>query len=164
VGKKSRDSSDKALEKVVNVIRKDGNIKEADQDLKKAEAEKKRKAQLQEQLDEQLRKAQGKEGEDEGKPKPKRGRPKKVEVPELSPKLIQFMVSFPFDYAAERFGSHWKLMPEEKVQLADVSNTLINKYIPTVLARFPEEVAFTLCLGFIMAKRLFIGEEKEKEE
>jgi hypothetical protein len=100
-----------------------------------------------------------------------RGRPRRAKVETdtaqadpatidaISPELVEQLLSFGFDYIAERRGEHWKLTEQENKQISLLSSRVANKYLPEWLAKFGDEIALSTLLGFCLLSRLRIDSQ-----
>lgn len=77
----------------------------------------------------------------------------------LDPATVEMLLAIPFDYIAARKGDHWKLSPEEKAALSPVTAKVLNKYAPTILSRWADEVALATVLSLVVIKRTNIDKE-----
>lgn len=67
--------------------------------------------------------------------------------------FLASIIELPFDYFEKRYGEFWKLSPDERKKLADLSNKLASKYIPLWVERFADEIAFLSTLGILIYPR-----------
>jgi len=105
----------------------------------------------------------------------KRGRPRKAQTAEtavteqapidtISPEMVGEILSFGFEYIADRRGEHWKLSIPEKDRLAILSSRVANKYLPEWIARFGDEIALSTMLGLCIFARFRIDAEIAKAQ
>lgn len=77
--------------------------------------------------------------------------------------FLKQVIAFPFNYASDRVDKKWKLTDIELDNLAGLSNTVLNKYLPDLLLRFGAEIALTGYLSIIVLNRVFQGNEGQAD-
>lgn len=87
---------------------------------------------------------------------------------------IGYIISFPFNYLAQRFGDFWLLSKDEEKQISDLSNKVASKWVPNWLKQYSEEIAlisFSFALVYprylqtkILSESLKIKPKKEDQK
>jgi len=73
--------------------------------------------------------------------------------------FLASIIELPFDFFAKRYGDFWKLSPDERKKLTDLSNKLASKYIPLWVERFADEIAFASTFAIIVYPRYLMTKE-----
>lgn len=103
------------------------------------------------------------------KSKEKRGRKKKgVKEKEQQFAIVltqafDNLVTFPFDFLAERRGDFWRLSIDEKKSLSQATQGIANKYIPNILEKWSDELFFLVVLSVILYPRTLEDMKQTKE-
>jgi len=96
-----------------------------------------------------------------GRPPGSKTKPKEEDV-QLDPRVFGPLVAFPFDYVAARRGDHWKLAPEERTMLADLTASVASKYMGTLAARYGAELALATAIVTIVGARIMLDAQAQK--
>lgn len=73
--------------------------------------------------------------------------------------FLASIIELPFDFFAKRYGEFWRLAPDERKKLTDLSNKLASKYIPLWVERFADEIAFLSTFAIIVYPRYLMTKE-----
>ena len=73
--------------------------------------------------------------------------------------FLASIIELPFDFFAKRYGEFWRLSPDERKKLTDLSNKLASKYIPLWVERFADEIAFASTFAIIVYPRYLMTKE-----
>jgi hypothetical protein len=97
---------------------------------------------------------------EENEPKRKRGRPKKEQTEFEQPQQnININFDFIFDIVVDRLPNKTPLNELERKNLNDVTNAVVNKYLP-IVAGYDIEISFILVVSSVILPRL----QKPKNE
>lgn len=72
----------------------------------------------------------------------------------FDPALVSLLVGIPFDLLAARRGEHWRLSDGEKDAIVPVLGRVLDKYLPSALGRFGDELALLTVLSIVVVPRI----------
>ena len=67
--------------------------------------------------------------------------------------IIDSFIEIPFDFLAKRYGDFWKLSPDEKKKLSNLTSKVASKWLPLWLERYADEAALAFTFAVIVYPR-----------
>ncbi len=77
---------------------------------------------------------------------------------------LSFMLSYPFNYMAKRYGDFWKLSEDEEKELSKLVNRVSSKWIPRWLVMYADEIGLIQVIFLLVYPRYAQTQEMIKEK